>query len=356
MQPKWTRRLGLVGLSAAIMWAFDGLRAGARRRSIASSPTRWTRASSSDADLSDQKDDPEFYMRNTVVDVPYGAAQDGLFTASYAQPPSRIKWEVTEDALIARQTARAHPGHRPLRHHVHGQGPGRGHVRDPEPLRHPPLLQPADGRRAKHHRGELDRPSLVPAPVHARRLVQEHGDRRLRSRHPLADRPLRRHQVGPHVLLGPRPERSERAGRSTSTTATSTSRRRPSRRRRSSTRPIGSFPACFFPGEWGGSNPYGNCNPTEVTLRLSFKKRGRHRLRADGPGRQPDAGLRFLHRRTATATTVTTASSTRSGTASRPSTTSGRRATSKAASAPSTTGATRTATSPSTRPTATAAS
>lgn len=54
--------------------------------------------------LSDTADDPEFYMRNTVVDVPYGAAQDGLFTASYAQPVSRVKWQITENALIARQT------------------------------------------------------------------------------------------------------------------------------------------------------------------------------------------------------------------------------------------------------------
>ena len=26
----------------------------------------------------------------------YGAAQDGLFTATYAQPTNRIKWEVQE--------------------------------------------------------------------------------------------------------------------------------------------------------------------------------------------------------------------------------------------------------------------
>ncbi|MFO0675235.1 MAG: hypothetical protein U0169_01795 [Polyangiaceae bacterium] len=55
-------------------------------------------------DLASASDDPEFYMRNTVIDVPYGAMQDGLFTASYAQPVTRVKWEVTENALIARQT------------------------------------------------------------------------------------------------------------------------------------------------------------------------------------------------------------------------------------------------------------
>ncbi|GAC1351063.1 MAG: hypothetical protein NVSMB1_00520 [Polyangiales bacterium] len=55
-------------------------------------------------DLLNPKDDPEFYMRNTVVDVPYGATQEGLFTASYAQPLSSIKWEITAKSLVARQT------------------------------------------------------------------------------------------------------------------------------------------------------------------------------------------------------------------------------------------------------------
>ncbi len=52
--------------------------------------------------LEDPSDDPEFYMRGTVVDVGYGAAQDGLFTSTYAQPVSRIRWEITENYLNAR--------------------------------------------------------------------------------------------------------------------------------------------------------------------------------------------------------------------------------------------------------------
>src|SRR6516162_160822 len=49
-------------------------------------------------DLQSAADDPEFYKRGTVVDVAYGAAQDGLFTSSYGQPLSRIRWEITEEA------------------------------------------------------------------------------------------------------------------------------------------------------------------------------------------------------------------------------------------------------------------
>ncbi|MCC6621248.1 MAG: hypothetical protein IT385_08335 [Deltaproteobacteria bacterium] len=49
-------------------------------------------------------DDPEFYMVGTLVDVGYGASQDGLFTNTYAQPVSRVKFVVTEGYLIARIT------------------------------------------------------------------------------------------------------------------------------------------------------------------------------------------------------------------------------------------------------------
>jgi hypothetical protein len=40
-------------------------------------------------DIADPDDDPEFFMRNTVVDVAAGAGADGLFTSSDAQPRSR---------------------------------------------------------------------------------------------------------------------------------------------------------------------------------------------------------------------------------------------------------------------------
>ena len=54
--------------------------------------------------LSDRADDPEFWTQGTLVDVGYGAAQDGLFTSTYAQPISRIKWVIQEDLLLGRLT------------------------------------------------------------------------------------------------------------------------------------------------------------------------------------------------------------------------------------------------------------
>jgi hypothetical protein len=56
------------------------------------------------ANLADPSDDPEFYTRGSLIDVGYGASQDGLFTATYAQPISRIKWVIQETLLVARLT------------------------------------------------------------------------------------------------------------------------------------------------------------------------------------------------------------------------------------------------------------
>ena len=52
--------------------------------------------------LLDTSDDPEFWTQATLIDVGYGAAQSALFTSTYAQPMSRIKWQITEDMLIGR--------------------------------------------------------------------------------------------------------------------------------------------------------------------------------------------------------------------------------------------------------------
>lgn len=54
--------------------------------------------------LADPTDDPEFYMRTTVVDVAAGAGTGSLFTSSDAQGLVRVRWEITEAALLARLT------------------------------------------------------------------------------------------------------------------------------------------------------------------------------------------------------------------------------------------------------------
>ena len=54
--------------------------------------------------LDTSEDDPEFYLRVTVVDAAAGAGNDGLFTNSDAQPTTRIRWEISEELLLARLT------------------------------------------------------------------------------------------------------------------------------------------------------------------------------------------------------------------------------------------------------------
>jgi len=52
--------------------------------------------------LQDPDDDPEFWAQATMVDVGFGASQDSLFTSTYAQPVTHVRWQITEDLLIAR--------------------------------------------------------------------------------------------------------------------------------------------------------------------------------------------------------------------------------------------------------------
>lgn len=55
-------------------------------------------------DFLNTDDDPEFWTQATLIDVGYGASQDGLFTSTYAQPVGRIKFTIQEEYLIARLT------------------------------------------------------------------------------------------------------------------------------------------------------------------------------------------------------------------------------------------------------------
>jgi uncharacterized protein DUF4953 len=54
------------------------------------------------ADIADPSDDPRFYVNGTVLDIGYGSGQDGLLTSYYANELSIIRWEVTEDLLLGR--------------------------------------------------------------------------------------------------------------------------------------------------------------------------------------------------------------------------------------------------------------
>ncbi len=102
MRRLWTRALliGAIGLAAGSSAGCAEERAPINRVQ----PNALAKSFFVGADLQGTTDDPEFWFQTTLVDVGYGAAQDGLFTSTYAQPLSRIKWQVTENFLIARLT------------------------------------------------------------------------------------------------------------------------------------------------------------------------------------------------------------------------------------------------------------
>lgn len=54
------------------------------------------------ADLDDPTDNPTFYANGTLLDIGYGAAQDGIFSAFYSNDLSIIRWEITENQLVGR--------------------------------------------------------------------------------------------------------------------------------------------------------------------------------------------------------------------------------------------------------------
>ena len=113
-------------------------------------------------DLRDDADDPEFWTQGTVVDVGYGAAQDGLFTSTYAQPVGRIKWQITEDLLIGRLTYERiedTDGKKGVGKST-DQGVDRRRVPHHVALRHSSRVQPDDGRgaRTSSSRTASDRP------------------------------------------------------------------------------------------------------------------------------------------------------------------------------------------------------
>lgn len=103
MQSKWMRRLGTAALFGMVAYASIGCAQERDPRNYVQ-PNAMDKSFFVGANLRDASDDPEFYMRNTLVDVPYGSGVDGLFTATYAQPLSRMKWEIQENSLYARLT------------------------------------------------------------------------------------------------------------------------------------------------------------------------------------------------------------------------------------------------------------
>jgi hypothetical protein len=236
------------------------------------------------ADLKDISDDPEFYMRGTVIDVGYGAAQDGLFTSTYAQPISRIKWEVTEGFLNAR-----------LAYERIKDSDGKGTEYNGTKKKTSNDGQIVASYRIQSH---FDiRRSYNPQTGEESNVIEENqSDRSWNEREyfrvdwsqnfatdaydydtlsmlglfgSIQYEPLS------YTVLDPADENAPHFDPEQGYfDVTNKAFAKPALLDLSSLGwGIDTFPACMLPGEFaGGTDPYGNCNPVEITIRQSFKR------------------------------------------------------------------------------------
>jgi hypothetical protein len=216
--------------------------------------------------LHDAADDPEFFMRTTVVDVAYGAGSDGLITSTDAQPTTRIRWEITENVLIARLTYEridnsGEPGAKPT---TEGQIVAGFPIDKHFDIRRD--YNPSTGEELNVIvENSTDRPWYDREYFRvdwSRNLVTDAYDLDTLSQigmwYAVTWSPLAYHVSDPHHPDAPRFEVSE--GYFDLTT-----------KALASPEIIedewwGDFPACWLYGYW----PASNCNATEVTLRHSF--------------------------------------------------------------------------------------
>jgi len=105
--------------------------------------------------------DGEWYYKNTIVDK---QATDAFDVVGEGGEVDRVRWEITENELIAHQSYERVPGSNP-------SNPGDDNVvdlPDHQALRHQARVQPHERCRDQLHRRERLRSSLVAARLHAR--------------------------------------------------------------------------------------------------------------------------------------------------------------------------------------------
>jgi hypothetical protein len=269
---KWTRRLGLAVLAGGIIHGSVGC---AQERD----PINRVQANAMSkhffggVDLASTSDDPEFYMRNTVIDVPYGAAQDGLFTATYAQPLNRVKWEISEKALLARMTYERiqDSDHHGARRTNNGQVVAMFTIESHFDIR----------RSYNSTTGEelnVIEENTTDRPWYQREFFRVDWSKNLVTDGYLVDTlsmigifggiqwdPMSYYVSDPNDANAP--QFSETEGYFDVTTkafATPQTFQNPEQ-------PSNKVAYCMYATQYGGTYPIGNCNPTEVTLRLSFR-------------------------------------------------------------------------------------
>ncbi|XXT16216.1 hypothetical protein WME94_38890 [Sorangium sp. So ce429] len=236
------------------------------------------------SDLRDIVDDPEFYMRGTVVDVGYGAAQDGLFTSTYAQPVSRIKWEVTEHQINARLAYERIEGTDGKGNAYNGltkKTTNDGQIVASYAIEsHFDIIY--DYNPATGEKSNVVVENTTDKPWYERQYMRVDWSRNLATDAYNFDtlsqlglyggveyEPLAYYVNDPAAADAPKFD-AKNGYFDVTTKAFAT----PAMIDLSSLGwGIDKYPACMLPGDFaGGTDPYGNCNPVEITIRQSFKK------------------------------------------------------------------------------------
>ncbi len=230
------------------------------------------------ADLQSAADDPEFWAQGTLVDVGYGAAQDGLFTSTYAQPLSRIKWEITEDMLIGRIT---------YERINDSDGKGKGaQSMDGQIAYMYPIMTHFDIRRA-YNPGTGEELNVVTENMSDRPWYEREYFRVDWSRNLFTDAydfdtlsmmglfgGIQYEPVSYWVADPNHPDAPVFDTESGYFDITNKAFAAPKQIDLSKFGwGIDSFPACYLDADFmNGSAPYGNCNPVEITIRQSFRR------------------------------------------------------------------------------------
>jgi len=230
------------------------------------------------ASLSDQSDNPEFYYRPTIVDVDYGASQDGLFTAS-GQTMARVKFEITEDLLVARLT------YERIADSTLNGTPASPDQNSGQIVAAFKIESQFDIKRAYNPTtGEelnIVEENTTDSPWYSREYMRVDWSQNLitsayqldtlaalKSFEPDAFvyEPVAYSVTDPHDPDAPIFD--EETGYFDITNKVFVTPQ-------TLDTPFGPFPACYLsPDFFGGSAPVGNCNPTEVKVRLSFRPVG----------------------------------------------------------------------------------
>ncbi len=274
---QWTRAAGL-GLTLGLAALGSGGCAEEREPINRVQPNALAKTFFIGADFVDTADDPAFYARAVITDVGYGAAQDGLFTNTYAQQVSVIKWEITEDILIGRIVYNRIIG-------ADGEGDGNSSI-DGLVAYAFPIINHFDIRRDYNPTTGEESNVIVEnssdRPWDQREFMRVDWSRNLNTDSydfdtlsllgiygSLSYEPLSYYVNDPKHPDAPHFATSE--GYFDITT-------------KAFATPglidlshlgwgIDSFPACYLPNDlFGGSYPFGNCNPIEITMRMSFRR------------------------------------------------------------------------------------